>query len=65
MTAILQRFTQIRREEGAAGMSGELVFEPNGGYVVVGLSNFDPPTAGRVLNFIVDRLPTPTPSGGR
>lgn len=44
---------------GAAGMSGELVFEPNGGYVVVVLSNFDPPAATQVLNFILDRLPTP------
>lgn len=46
---------------GAAGMNGELVFEPNGGYVVVVLSNFDPPAATQVLNFILDRLPTPTP----
>jgi len=45
---------------GAAGMNGELVFEPNGGYVVVVLSNFDPPAAGQVLNFILGRLPTPT-----
>jgi D-alanyl-D-alanine carboxypeptidase len=45
----------------APGMNGELVFEPNGGYVVVVLSNFDPPAAGQVLNFILGRLPTPTP----
>jgi len=44
----------------AAGMNGELAFEPNGGYVVVVLSNFDPPAAGQVLNFILGRLPTPT-----
>jgi hypothetical protein len=41
-------------------MNGELAFEPNGGYVVVVLSNFDPPAAGQVLNFILGRLPTPT-----
>ncbi|GLC25256.1 serine hydrolase domain-containing protein [Roseisolibacter agri] len=41
----------------AAGMNGELVFEPGGGYVVVALSNFDPPSAGQVLNFIVSNLP--------
>jgi CubicO group peptidase (beta-lactamase class C family) len=44
---------------GAAGMNGELAFEPDGGYVVVVLSNFDPPAAGQVLNFILSRLPTP------
>jgi D-alanyl-D-alanine carboxypeptidase len=45
----------------APGMNGELVFEPNGGYVVVVLSNFDPPAAGQMLNFILGRLPTTTP----
>src|SRR5687767_8280875 len=33
---------------GAAGMNGDLAFEPNGGYVVVVLSNFDPPAATQV-----------------
>lgn len=46
---------------GAAGMNGELVFEPNGGYVIVVLSNFDPPAAGNVLNFIANHLPPRTP----
>ncbi|HEX8361521.1 MAG TPA: serine hydrolase domain-containing protein [Longimicrobium sp.] len=45
----------------AAGMNGELVFEPNGGYMVVVLSNFDPPAAGQVLNFILPLLPASTP----
>jgi CubicO group peptidase (beta-lactamase class C family) len=49
---------------GAAGMNGELAFEPNGGYVVVVLSNLDPPAAGQVAAFILDRLPTPTPAAG-
>ena len=49
---------------GAPGMNGELAFEPGGGYVVVVLSNLDPPAAGRVAAFILDRLPTPTPAGG-
>ncbi|HEY0036547.1 MAG TPA: serine hydrolase domain-containing protein [Longimicrobium sp.] len=44
---------------GAAGMNGELAFEPSGGYVVVVLSNLDPPAAGQVLNFVLPRLPTP------
>jgi CubicO group peptidase (beta-lactamase class C family) len=43
---------------GAAGMNGELAFEPDGGYVVVVLSNFDPPAAGQVATFILNRLPT-------
>jgi hypothetical protein len=42
---------------GAAGMNGDLMFEPNGGYVVVVLSNFDPPAATQVSSFILDRLP--------
>ncbi|HST59337.1 MAG TPA: serine hydrolase domain-containing protein [Longimicrobium sp.] len=50
---------------GAPGMNGELAFEPNGGYVVVVLSNLDPPAAGGVAAFILERLPPPTPAGGR
>ena len=49
---------------GAPGMNGELTFEPNGGYVVVVLSNLDPQAATRVEAFILDRLPTSTPAGG-
>jgi CubicO group peptidase (beta-lactamase class C family) len=49
---------------GAAGMNGELAFEPDGGYVVVVLSNFDPPAAGRVASFILERLPASTPAAG-
>jgi CubicO group peptidase (beta-lactamase class C family) len=46
---------------GAPGMNGELVFEPNGGYLVAVLSNFDPPAAGQVLTFILNRLPASRP----
>lgn len=46
---------------GAAGMNGDLAFEPNGGYVIVVLSNFDPPAATQVAGFILTRLPAPTP----
>jgi CubicO group peptidase (beta-lactamase class C family) len=42
---------------GAPGMNGDLAFEPNGGYVVVVLSNLDPPAAGQVAAFILNRLP--------
>ena len=43
---------------GAAGMNGDLAFEPDGGYVIVVLSNFDPPAAQQVSNFILANLPT-------
>jgi CubicO group peptidase (beta-lactamase class C family) len=49
---------------GAPGMNGDLAFEPNGGYVVVVLSNLDPPAAGQVAGFILDRLPTRAPAAG-
>jgi CubicO group peptidase (beta-lactamase class C family) len=49
---------------GAPGMNGELAFEPNGGYVVVVLSNLDPPAAGQVASFILSRLPPSTPAAG-
>ena len=42
---------------GAPGMNGELSFEPDGGYVVVILSNLDPPAATRIEPFILERLP--------
>ena len=42
---------------GAPGMNGDLAFEPDGGYVVVVLSNFDPPAASQISAFILDRLP--------
>jgi D-alanyl-D-alanine carboxypeptidase len=48
---------------GAQGMNGELVFEPNGGYVIVVLSNFNPPAAGNVLTYIANNLPSSTPGG--
>ena len=50
---------------GAPGMNGELLFEPSGGYVVVVLSNFDPPAATQVAGFILPRLPASTPAGAR
>ncbi len=42
---------------GAAGMNGDLAFEPGGGYVVVVLSNFDPPAATQMSAYILSRLP--------
>jgi CubicO group peptidase (beta-lactamase class C family) len=55
----------VGHDGGAPGMNGELAFEPDGGgYVIVVLSNLDPPAAGWVLGFITDRLPTPAQSRG-
>jgi len=49
---------------GAPGMNGDLSFEPDGGYVVVVLSNLDPPAAGQIAAFIRDRLPGAAAAGG-
>jgi CubicO group peptidase (beta-lactamase class C family) len=42
---------------GAPGMNGDLEICPDAGYVVVVLSNLDPPAASRVSEFITNRLP--------
>ena len=42
---------------GAPGMNGELRIFPRLGYVVVGLSNLDPPAASRLVEFFALRMP--------
>ena len=42
---------------GAPGMNGDLRIIPRQGYVVVALSNLDPPAASRWVDFLVARLP--------
>jgi len=42
---------------GAPGMNGDLEICPSAGYVVAVLANMDPPAAGRVSDFITNRLP--------
>jgi CubicO group peptidase (beta-lactamase class C family) len=42
---------------GAPGMNGDLRIFPELGYVVVGLSNFDPPAASDVVEYFVLRMP--------
>jgi D-alanyl-D-alanine carboxypeptidase len=42
---------------GAPGMNGELQIFPQTGYVIIVLSNLDPPAASHVSDFIVNRLP--------
>jgi CubicO group peptidase (beta-lactamase class C family) len=42
---------------GAAGMNGELVVNPESGWVVVALSNLDPPVASRLVSYLDLRLP--------
>lgn len=42
---------------GAPGMNGALEICPSVGYVVAVLANMDPPAAGRMSDFITNRLP--------
>jgi D-alanyl-D-alanine carboxypeptidase len=42
---------------GAPGMNGDLEICPGPGYVLAVLSNFDPPVAQRVTEFVLNRLP--------
>jgi D-alanyl-D-alanine carboxypeptidase len=42
---------------GAPGMNGDLQIFPETGYVIVVLSNLDPPAASRISDFTVNRLP--------
>jgi D-alanyl-D-alanine carboxypeptidase len=42
---------------GAPGMNGELRVFPELGYVVVGLSNLDPPAATELVEFFALRMP--------
>jgi len=42
---------------GAPGMNGALEIYLRNGYVIVVLSNLDPPAAGRISDFVCNRLP--------
>ena len=42
---------------GAPGQNGDLRVYPESGYVIVALSNLDPPAASRMVDFIAARLP--------
>jgi D-alanyl-D-alanine carboxypeptidase len=42
---------------GAPGMNGELRIFPQLGYVVVSLSNLDPPAASELVEFFTHRMP--------
>jgi CubicO group peptidase (beta-lactamase class C family) len=42
---------------GAPGMNGDLRVFPQLGYVVVALSNLDPPAASRLVDYFVARMP--------
>jgi CubicO group peptidase (beta-lactamase class C family) len=42
---------------GAPGMNGDLRIYPQSGHVIAVLSNVDPPAAGRISQFISNRLP--------
>jgi CubicO group peptidase (beta-lactamase class C family) len=56
-TRVVGGRTFVGHGGGARGMNGDLSFEANGGYVVVVLSNFDPPAAGQIAGFILSQLP--------
>lgn len=45
---------------GAPGQNGDLRIYPESGYVIVVLSNLDPPAASRMADFIAARLPLAT-----
>lgn len=42
---------------GAPGMNGDLRIFPASGYIVTVLANLDPPSAGRLADFVAARLP--------
>jgi hypothetical protein len=44
-------------EGGAPGINGELLVFPTLGYVLVSLSNFDPPAAIRPVSYFEIRMP--------
>jgi D-alanyl-D-alanine carboxypeptidase len=46
---------------GAPGMSGELRIYPQLGYVIVALSNLDPPVATQMVEFVAARMPAAAP----
>jgi D-alanyl-D-alanine carboxypeptidase len=47
---------------GAPGQNGDLRVYPESGYVIVALSNYDPPAAQRMGDFIAARLPLVSPA---
>lgn len=51
------RLLMLGHSGGAPGMNGELRIYPNLGYVVVALSNFDPPAASRMAGYFEARMP--------
>ena len=47
---------------GAPGQNGDLRVFPESGYIIVALSNLDPPAATRMVDFIAARLPLASPT---
>ena len=44
-------------EGGAPGINGGLRVFPYSGYILIGLSNLDPPAASRLIGYFEDRMP--------
>jgi D-alanyl-D-alanine carboxypeptidase len=44
-------------EGGAPGINGDLRVFPNIGYVLIALSNFDPPAASKPIDYFEVRMP--------
>jgi D-alanyl-D-alanine carboxypeptidase len=49
---------------GAPGINGKLLIFPAHGYVIVALSNLDPPTADQLVDFVAARLPQKVADAG-
>ena len=58
MDRVLFQRRFVGHSGGDSGMSGQLTFEPHGGYTIVVLSNFDPPAAIMIEAFILGTLPS-------
>jgi len=51
------RLSSYGHSGGAPGMNGELRIFPQLGYVVISLSNLDPPAASELVDFFTLRMP--------
>jgi CubicO group peptidase (beta-lactamase class C family) len=50
-------FTSYGHSGTGGGVNADVRIVPRGGYVVIGLSNFEQPAAGRMVDFFLNRMP--------